>query len=372
MTATDAPAEPVVLARREGEILHVTLNRPRAINALSHEMYLLLGEALTRAEQEDVRAILLDGAGERGFCGGGDIKEMAADGAREASRILATEYDLDHRIATSPVPVVGIMDGVTMGGGIGLTAHAAVRVVTERSVLAMPEARIGIVPDVGGNLLFARAPGFVGEYLAVTAGAFGPGDAIALGFADHYVRSERLQELAEALRTLPGAAGEGDVGSAVAAFAEEPPEAELLAVRDWFDPVAESALGDAVGDPAGAARALIAGLESSVDERARETADTVRGMCPASVAVALAQISRTRDLDAASAKGSDHDGTDPGRSVLRAVLDEDLRVLSALTKRQDFAEGVRAQVIDKDRRPRWQPARIEELSAADVEVVASS
>ena len=368
--AASAAAEPTVLSRRTGAALHVTLNRPRAINALTLEMFQLLDQALTEAVEDGSRLILLDGAGERGFCGGGDIKAMSADGARGAHEILSTEYDVDHRIATSPVPVVGIMDGVTMGGGLGLTAHAAVRIVTERSVLAMPEVRIGIVPDVGGNVLFARAPGRIGELLAVTAGTMDAGDALALGFADHFVRSERLPELYEALQGLPTGGDPGDaVRETVRSFAEAPPESGLLAAREWFDPIADAALAgsDAAAEPAAAAVALIAALESSDDARAGETAATVRAMCPVSVAVAVARIAETRALDAETGTGDD-----PSRTVLRQVLDEDLRVLSALATHPNFAEGVRAQVIDKDRRPRWQPARIEELTPSDVAVVGAT
>ncbi|MFT4231845.1 MAG: enoyl-CoA hydratase/isomerase family protein, partial [Leucobacter sp.] len=228
--AAAAPAEPLVLYRREGAIARITLNRPRAINALNLEMFELIGAALEAAWRDGSAAILLDGAGERGFCGGGDIKQLSGPGGRE---ILAVEYRVDHLIANSPIPVIGFMDGVSMGGGLGLTAYAGQRVVTERSRLAMPEVRIGIVPDVGGNLLMARAPGRLGELLAVTAGEMSAGDAIELGFADHFVPSDRLDELRAAL-----AAGE-DPGSACERFAEPAPDAGLLAARAWWEPLAE-------------------------------------------------------------------------------------------------------------------------------------
>ena len=371
-TAASTATEPTVLTRLAGSALHVTLNRPRAINALTLEMFQLLDGALTEAADGGARLILLDGAGERGFCGGGDIKAMSADGARDAHEILSTEYDVDHRIATSAVPVVGIMDGVTMGGGLGLTAHAALRVVTERSLLAMPEARIGIVPDVGGNVLFARAPGRIGELLAITAGTMDAGDAIALGFADAFVRSERLPDLYAALAAIPDA-GDALVAAraAVHRFAEPAPESALLAARAWFDPLADAALGDAVPSASAtiaSVRALITALEASDDARATETAATVRAMNPVSVAVAIARIAATRALDAGTGGGQD----DPARTVLRRVLDEDLRVLTALATHPNFAEGVRAQVIDKDRRPRWQPTRIEELGPDDLAVLGST
>lgn len=343
-----APAEPLVLSRREGRITRITLNRPRAINALNREMFELIGAALETAWRDDSTAILLDGAGERGFCGGGDIKQLSGSDGRE---ILAVEYRVDHMVATSPIPVVGCMDGVTMGGGIGLTGHVSHRVVTERSRLAMPEVRIGIAPDVGGHLLLARAPGRLGELLAVTAGEMGAGDAIALGFADFFVPAERLPELRAAL-----AAGE-DPRTACERFAEPAPESPLLEQRAWWDPIAENALGGngapVAEDPAGAVRRLVRALEESAGESARAVAESVRRMCPTSVAVTLAQLDRTRRLGLGLAE----------------VLHDDLRVLGRLAPRPDFAEGVRAQVIDKDRNPRWSPARVEDLDPAELAAI---
>jgi len=345
-SSSQAPVEPLIISRREGEITRITLNRPRAINALNREMFLGLEKAITEAEGS---AILLDGAGERGFCGGGDIKELAAD-RRSARSILAVEYRVDHLIATSPVPVVGFMDGVTMGGGIGLTGHAQHRVVTERSRLAMPEARIGIVPDVGGHLLLARAPGRLGELLAVTAGEMGAGDAIALGFADYFVPSGRLEALAVAL------AGGENPASACQRFSEPAPESTLTADRRWWDPIAEQALTDVKEAPRDAVMRLLAALDvasetaSGFAKAAAESAAAIRGMCPTSVAVTLAQIARTRDAEL----------------DLPDVLADDLRVLGRLVVRDDFAEGVRAQVIDKDRNPRWSPATLEHLDPGEI------
>lgn len=335
-------SEPLILAAREGAITRVTLNRPRAINALNTEMFAGLDAALDAATGSS--AIVLDGAGERGFCGGGDIKQIAFGGDPRA--LFGAEYRVDYRVHASDVPVVAIMDGIAMGGGIGLGGHAAFRIVTERSRLAMPEARIGIMPDVGGHYLLANAPGRLGEYLAITASEMGPADAIALGFADTLIDSARIDDLRAAL-----AAG-GDPAETVAEFAVPVPEAPLNAVREWFDPIADAALNsvDAVADPVGATAALLNGLETSDVPAARQTAEIVRGMCPVSLVVTVSQIARTR------AEGLD----------VRGVLEDDYRIVPRLAVLPNFAEGVRAQLVDKDRNPKWQPKRVEELDAGEI------
>ena len=336
-------AEPLVLSRREGAITHLTLNRPRAINALNGVMFAELDAALTVACGDGSQAIVLDGAGERGFCAGGDIKEIAEGHPLD---LLSIEYRIDYRIATLPVPVVCLMDGITMGGGIGLGGHAAHRVVTERSRLAMPEVRIGIAPDIGGHLLLSQAPGRLGELLAVTAGEMTGADAVALGFADSLVPSGELDALREAL-----AAGE-DPAQAIARLSVEPPVAPRLAAREWWDPIAESALGGApvVDDAAAAAMRLIALLEASDQDEAQATAKLIREMCPVSIAATLVQIDRTRRLSLSLAE----------------VLEDDALLMGRIGVRPDFAEGVRAQVIDKDRNPKWSPARIEDLDPAEL------
>lgn len=338
-------SDALILARRDGAISHLTLNRPRAINALNLEMFETLTREVATANADGSTAILLDGAGDRGFCGGGDVKEISTG---DPWQILSTEYQLDYAIAKSKIPVIGVMDGITMGGGIGLTGHASIRVVTERSRLAMPEARIGIVPDVGGHHLLAQAPGRLGELLAITSGEMDAGDAIALGFADTYVPSDRLDALRVAL-----AAG-AEPRAAVAEVAEPAPESKLIAARDWWDPIAMLALSGDDDQPLGSVLErvvrLIRALESDPSLEARGIAEVVRGMCPTSVAVTLAQIHRTRTEQLS----------------LADVLRDDLRVVVRLAHRPDFAEGVRAQVIDKDRSPRWNPARIEDLDPEEV------
>lgn len=346
----DTSVESLVLARRDGAVTRITLNRPRALNALTREMVVSVRSAVHAAAVDGATAIVLDGAGERGFCGGGDVKAMVLGGVAGAREFLRDEYRADYAINTSPVPVVGIMDGITMGGGIGLTGHAAVRIVTERSRLAMPETRIGLVPDVGGSLLLSAAPGRLGELLAVSSGSMTAGDAIALGFADHFVPSDRLPELYLRL-------SKGEDPRAVAEHVAEPaPDAALLEAQDWFDPIADAALGSAeqtLADSLAAAVRLIRALEASATPEAVSLASVIREVCPTAVAVSLAQLARIRSL----------------KLGLAEVLADDYRVLGRLMARDDFAEGTRALLIDKDGSPRWNPQALELVDAAEVQVI---
>lgn len=344
---SEEATEPQVLISREGSLVRVTLNRPRVLNALNIGMVEAVDNAVSQSE--GATAVLLDSTDDRGFCGGGDIKSMST-GLQDGLDFLAAEYRTDYAVHTSRVPVVGLMHGITMGGGIGLTGHAAVRVVTETSRVAMPETRIGIMPDVGGHRLLAAAPGRLGELLAITSGSMTAGDAIALGFADYFVPVATIEELRRRL-----ADGE-EANSACAAVAETAPESVLLAARDWFDPIADAALGDSattLADPVAAAQRLIAALEASDNEQARSTAATVRGMCPTSVVVTLAELARTR-LE---------------RPALDAVLAADFRVAGRMMARGDFAEGVRALLIDRDNSPKWSPATLEDVASAEIAAI---
>src|SRR5690606_37415899 len=205
---TDRADGPDVLLHRDGRAGRAVLNRPRALNALTHAMVGDLDAALTDWEHDDeVAAVVLTGAGERGLCAGGDIRSIYEDarcvrtGTREFWR---DEYRLNARIAGYPKSYVAVMDGIVIGGGVGVSAHAGVRVVTERSRIAIPETGIRFVPDVGGTWLLSRAPGELGTHLALTAAPAGAGDAIRCGLADHYVPADRLPGFTAALaRSTP-------------------------------------------------------------------------------------------------------------------------------------------------------------------------
>ena len=333
----DEPLDDEVLVERAGGLGRLVLNRPRAINALNHSMVRILAAALVDWESDDaVRTVLLSGAGDRGLCAGGDIVAIytaVRDGRDDAVRFWADEYALDAAIARYPKPHVALMDGLVLGGGIGLSAHGGIRVVTERTRIGMPEVSIGFFPDVGGTYLLARSPGELGTHLGLTGGTASGADAIALGFADHFVPSERLPELAAALETR----GADDV---IAEFAVEPPPSELLAQRPWID---ELYAGDD-------AEAIVERLTGSHESAAQEAAATIRSKSPTSVAVTLAALRRAAVLDS-----------------LEAALDQDYRVATRISLGTEVIEGIRAQVIDKDRNPRWSPATLAGVTADAVE-----
>jgi enoyl-CoA hydratase/carnithine racemase len=223
--------EPPVLIERRGRVGHLTLNRPRAINALTGEMVGMLRHALELWRNNDgVATVLLTGAGDRGLCAGGDIVSIYHDALASGTASEAfwrDEYALNAEIARYPKPIVALQDGIVLGGGIGVSAHAGIRIVTETSRLGMPETAIGFVPDVGGTWLLARAPGESGTHAALTAAPVGAADALFLGLADHFVERAHLPALVEALETE-------DAALVVARFGSTPPPGELADAR-WID-----------------------------------------------------------------------------------------------------------------------------------------
>ncbi|MBR8743561.1 enoyl-CoA hydratase/isomerase family protein [Nocardiopsis sp. MG754419] len=330
-----------VLLRVERGLARATLHRPRAINALDHHMVLALAGALDSWEKdESVSVVLIDGAGDRGLCAGGDIRAIRAsalDGDGEAARFWRDEYHLNARIARYAKPYVAFMDGVVMGGGVGVSAHGGFRVVTERATVGMPETTIGFVPDVGGTHLLSRAPGQVGTHMALTGTPVGAADALYAGLADHYVPSERLSDLAAA---LTDAESEAAVLATVGRFAESAPAGTLADRRSWIDTCYS----------ADTAEEIVERLRAHGDPEAAEAAATIVGKSPSSVKTTLAALRRARALD-----------------TLEEVLEQEYRVSCAVLAWPDLVEGIRAQVIDKDRSPRWSPSTLAEVDTAVVE-----
>ncbi len=330
-------AEPNVIARKDGRVGRVTLNRPRAINALDHAMVRRLDAVLADwAEDDEVAAVVITGAGERGLCAGGDIRFFHDDaklGGAAARAFFRDEYRLNHRIARYPKPYVAVMDGLTLGGGVGVSAHGSVRIVTERSSVGMPETTIGFVPDVGGSWLLAHAPGELGTHLALTAALMTGADAIACGFADHYLSTDRLAAFTAALATVEPA-------HAVAEFAVPAPPSELAAQRGWIDHCYAPDTVEEILD-----RLRDAGLPE-----AKEAAEQIAAKSPTALKVTLAALRRARRLPS-----------------LEAALDQEFRVSWTGLDLAELIEGVRAQVIDKDRTPHWSPATLAAVDPATVD-----
>ncbi len=341
-TNTASPTDEVLFERR-GRLGVVTLNRPRAVNALTAGMAAAMLERLTEwADDDGVATVLVQGAGERGLCAGGDIVAIYEDmlkGGDATADFWRTEYRLNALIAGYPKPYVAFMDGLVLGGGVGISAHGSVRVVTERTRSGMPETTIGFVPDVGGTLLLSRSPGEAGTHAALTGAHLSGADALFLGLADHFVPSENLPALAAALETETAEA-------AVARFAERPPASVLAGQRDWID---ACYTGDDAEEILRRLRGFDRETPGDAPGEAAEAAVTIEAKSPTAVKVTLESLRRAKNL------------------TLEEVLEQEYRVGLRFLAGPDFREGIRAQVIDKDRNPQWKPATLHEVSAADVE-----
>lgn len=326
-----------ILARVEAGVGLLTLNRPKAINSLTHPMVTAMDAALRGWAADDaVRAVVVEGAGERGLCAGGDVVALyhsAKAGGAEARSFFFDEYRLNARIGRFTKPYVALMDGIVMGGGVGISGHGNVRVVTETCKIAMPEVGIGFIPDVGGTYLLSRAPGNLGLHAALTGAPFGAGDAIAMGFADHFVKHDDLEVFAAAV------VADG-VEAALGAYTKQPPPSALAGQRDWID---RCYTGDSVED-------ILTALRENADARANDAADLIATRSPVALAVTLAAVRRAAALPS-----------------LEEVLVQEYRVSCASLRSHDFVEGIRAQLVDKDRNPAWSPASIAEVTEADVE-----
>ena len=326
-----------VLVKVDRGIGLITLNRPKAINSLTHPMVTAISRALADWEHDDdVRAVVLRGAGDRGLCAGGDIVEVYNSARGDhfvASSFWYDEYLLNAYIARYPKPYVALMDGIVMGGGVGVSAHANVGVVTDTTKMAMPEVGIGFIPDVGGTYILSRAPGLLGHHAALTGAPFAAADAIAMGFADHYVPHDALADFTEAILA-------DGIDAALAAHAVEPPASELMAQRDWID---ECYSGETVVD-------IVAALRGHDAGPANDAANLIMTRSPISVSVALEAVRRAAKLD-----------------TLEDVLRQEYRTSCGSLNSHDLVEGIRAQVIDKDRNPKWSPASLAAVTPADVE-----
>jgi enoyl-CoA hydratase len=329
-----------LIVERAGALGRIRLNRPKALNSLTMQMIHGIGIALDDfACDPAVAAVLVSGEGERGLCAGGDIRALydsGRAGTSDASDFFRAEYAMNARIAHYSKPYIAIMDGITMGGGVGISAHGSIRIVTERTRMAMPETGIGFFPDVGGTFLLPCAPGETGTYIGLTGAQIGGADAIYAGFADYFVPTQNLPALIEAL----AAVGKDTVREAVAPFTTTPETAPLATNRAEIDQIF------AVQD----VEQIIARLEQSATPFAAETLKVLLTKSPTSLKLTL----RLLRLGGTSA-------------TLEECLEREFAGCQRILASHDFYEGVRAAVVDKDRNPKWSPATLAEVTGAEVE-----
>ena len=324
-----------VIASREGRIGRILLNRPKALNALDLPMIAAIAAALAEwRDDPSVHAVVIDSASDRAFCAGGDIRAIrthaVAGDAAEIEKFFAEEYALNAAIAEYPKPYIALIDGICMGGGIGVSVHGRVRVATEAALFAMPETAIGMFPDIGATFFLPRLPGELGMFLGLTGTRVAGADSVHAGLATHFVPREALPALRAA---LPHEGVE-----AVAEYSRTLPAFSLAPYRDAIDHCFS----------APTVPEILRRLTALALPWADEVLATLAGMSPAALSWSLAAIRRGATLD------------------LRAALAAELRLTRHVTRHPDFAEGVRAMVVDKDRKPRWSPPSVDDVDPAAI------
>ena len=326
-----------ILIRKEGRAGLITLNRPEALNALTWDMCLAIEKALDDwRRDDDVALVIIDGAGDRAFCSGGDITEMYASGQRGdldyGRRFWRDEYRLNRKIFLYPKPVVTFLHGYTMGGGVGVGCHASHRIVCETSQIAMPECSIGLVPDVGGSLMLALAPGRLGEFLGITGDRMDAADAIYAGFADSYIPQAGW----DAVKAELTASGDVDT---IARHVAQLPASRLAG---WQEEIDANFAGDTLGD---IYRAWVGDPGPAVAHAQKLMARNA----PFAMTCAVEIIHRVRN-----------------GMRLENALDQEYRYTFRCVEQGDFIEGIRAAIIDRDRNPQWQHASWQEIRTLDV------
>ena len=336
-----------ILIDREGPIAIVTLNRPKALNALTLPMCrALLPKLAEWAEDQELHAVVVRGAGDRAFCAGGDIRAVyergpqsgAPDGDLEQD-FFWVEYRLNHAIHHFPKPWIALLDGVTMGGGLGLSVHGSHRVTTEKTLSAMPECGIGLFPDIGGGWFLSRCPGEIGTYLALTGARIGAADMLYSRMGTHHVASARVDDLVAALADAEWIGQGGLVAESVLQnFAADPGDPTLAPLR----PAIDRCFGhDTVEE-------ILAALDAEGGAWAQAAAVQIRAGSPTSLKVTLRQIRQGKTM------------------IYDAVAAMEYRMVHRFLAAPDFFEGVRAQLVDKTRDPRWRPATLDAVDDAAV------
>ncbi|THK39377.1 enoyl-CoA hydratase/isomerase family protein [Ensifer sp. MPMI2T] len=323
-------ALPEVIVERQGAIGRLRLNRPRALNSLNLPMIRMIDAALTDFERDPaVAAVLVTGEGERGLCAGGDIRmiyESGRERPEEGAQFWREEFIVNSRISAYSKPYVAIMDGIVMGGGVGVSAHGSHRIVTERTRLAMPETGIGYFTDVGATWLLPRAPGEFGTYVGLTGRDIGAANAIHARLADSFVPTDRIGELITALEALPASAKAEDISATIRSVSGEPPASPL---HDHFALIDRCFVFDTVEE-------ILDALERDGSDFARETLQMLRTRSAISLKLTLSLLRAGR-----------------ASATLNECLEREYAATIGMLSNPDFYEGVRAAVIDKDRNPKW-------------------
>ena len=335
-------SQPEILTSVQGGLGVITLNRPKAVNALSYNMIGLLDDALSAFEQDaTVHAVVIRGAGDRGLCAGGDVVDLhqhaATNDLAAAAPFFREEYQVNHRIYTFPKPFIAIMNGLVLGGGVGISVPGSHRVATDSTRLGMPEVGIGFSPDVGGAYYLANTPAGIGNYMALTATHISGADAVYAGLADIRVPDDRIEQLIQQLETITGP---GEVDAILAEF-EATETSELESEAHWIQDVF----------CAHTVEEIMRGVQQVAEqgnELAEKALKAMQRHSPLGMKVTLEAIRRARDLS------------------LSETLVQDLRTTMHAVAGTELAEGIRAQLIDKDRNPQWTPATLTEVSAQDV------
>jgi enoyl-CoA hydratase len=342
-----------IVLGREGGLAMLTINRPQALNALTLDNYRRFAPALRAwARDPSIHAVVVRGAGERAFCAGGDVRAVyeAGRGISGDPDLTAVffreEYELIREIHRFPKPYLAIINGITMGGGAGISVNGAYRVATERTLFAMPETAIGLFPDVGATRFLNRCPGHIGRYLGLTGVRLKAADTLYCGFATHFVPHERAEELIAALR----GAERRQFETALSRFALEPGPAPLAAVRPAIDRCFAADTVEGVLEALDAEAAA----EGEWAGWARETLDTLLTKSPTSLKITLRQLQVGRAYD------------------VEAALVLEYRLTQHVMAAHDFYEGVRAMLIDKDQKPRWRPASLAEVGEDIVDAYFTS
>lgn len=330
-----------VLFAREGQAARIRLNRPKAIHALTLGMTQAINSMLdVWRVDEDVAAIIIDHAEGRGFCAGGDIRQVAESAASDGAMgrdFFFDEYRMNNALFTFPKPIVAFMDGITLGGGVGISQPARYRVATENTRLAMPESGIGLFPDVGGGWYLSRLPGRLGAYLALTGARLDGADCLALGLATHYLPVAALDEAKQRIAAEPGR-----IDDILASLSTPPPEAPILAEQAEIDRLFAS---DRLED-------IVAALTTDGGEWAVRTLAVLKTKSPQTCKISL------RLLREGATIGS-----------FAEEMAKEYAIASRVIMLPDFVEGVRAVIVDKDNAPRWNPATPEEVTDAQIDAI---